>query len=86
MNKLSIRGFTLSFGAVWGISTLLLGWMSILGWGEELVIVFSSIYIGYSSSFLGGIIGSIWGFADGAVFGLIVSYFYNMFCEKKERK
>ena len=81
MNKLSISGLALGFGFSWGIGMLLLGWAAGgLNWGNMLVEVFSSLYIGYGPTFWGGIIGALWGFVDGAIGGIFVAAFYNMFC------
>jgi hypothetical protein len=70
-------------GASWGIGMLFLGWISILGWGIDIVKIISSLYIGFAPSFLGGIIGGVWGFTDGAVGGLIIAIVYNAVIKKK---
>ena len=36
------------------------------------------LYLGYSYSFIGGIIGFIWGFIDGFVCGFLIAWIYNM--------
>ena len=48
--------------------------------------VMSSIYIGYEPGFWGGIIGDIWGFFDGGVFGLALGLVYNLLTPTKKRK
>ena len=52
------------------------------GWGKGIVEVMSSVYIGYSASFLGGIIGAVWGFADGLIGGAIFALIYNGIARK----
>jgi hypothetical protein len=47
-----------------------------------LVTVLSSLYIGYSPTFLGGIIGGIWAFVDGAIAGAIIAWVYNLVAKK----
>ena len=86
MNKLSYRGLILSLAITWSISCLFLGWIGALGWGAELVRLLGKLYIGYTPSFIGGIIGAIWAFADGAAAGLIITFFYNICSCKKEDK
>jgi len=76
--QLCIKSFTLAIGIVWCLTTLILGWTSIFGWGNAFVETMASIYIGYEASFVGGIIGGIWGFVGGAIGGLLVSFFYNL--------
>ena len=39
----------------------------------------ASLYIGYEPSFIGGIVGGIWGFFDGFIAGAVVAFFYNRF-------
>lgn len=77
--KLSIIATALSAGITWGLGVLVAGWTSIYGWGNLFVSTMGSIYIGYEPSFIGGIIGGIWGFGDGFFFGLILSFLYNIF-------
>jgi len=83
MEKLSVKGLTVGLGVIWSAAILFLGWVSIFGWGTRLVEVFSSLYIGYAPTFIGGIIGAIWAFADGAIGGLIISLVYNAVAKRK---
>jgi len=82
MQKLSLKGLTIAFGATWGLCTLFAGWFSMFGWCGKFVDVMSSIYIGYSQSFFGSIIGALWGFLDGAIGGLIIALIYNAVTKK----
>jgi hypothetical protein len=92
MGKICMRALCLSLGITWGLAMLILGWVAAFGWGTTMVHVFSSLYIGYSPTFWGGIIGGIWAFFDAAVLGIIISFFYNLFickanpceCKKEE--
>ena len=80
--KLNVKAFTLSFGITFGIYMLFLGWVSAFGWGIRDVSVIADLYLGYSPTFIGGIIGGIWGFIDGAICGFLLSYFYNNLMKK----
>ncbi|VVB85336.1 Uncharacterised protein [uncultured archaeon] len=62
---------------------LFVGWASIFGWGTKFVDVMSSVYIGFTPSFLGGIIGAVEGFFDGAIGGAIIAFVYNAVAERK---
>jgi len=75
--KLNVKAITFSFGIVCGIYMLFLGWVAYGGWGSDIVKIISSFYIGFKPTFVGGIIGGIWGFFDGAIFGLILGFLYN---------
>lgn len=80
-----IRAVPMAFGVgvTWGIGIMLLGWVSAAGWGMKLVEVLSSLYLGYAPTFLGGVIGGLWGFVDGFFAGLVVSLLYNAFAGRK---
>jgi len=82
--RLDMKALTLSIGITWGIGMLFMGWVSAFGWGDYFVDVMSSVYIGYEPSFIGGIIGGIWGFVDGAIGGFLISLFYNL-CHGKNK-
>jgi len=82
MKKLNIKAFALGLGVSWSILVLLIGWTSIFGWGTKFVEMMSSIYIGFAPTFLGGIIGAIWGFFDGAIGGAVIAFVYNAIAKK----
>ncbi len=84
MDKLRIVPLAVALGAVWALGVLFVGWVSSFGWGVMFVDVMSSMYIGYKPSFLGGIIGAIWAFVDGAIGGAIIAVVYNAFARKKQ--
>ncbi|HEU64086.1 MAG: hypothetical protein KR126chlam4_01015 [Candidatus Anoxychlamydiales bacterium] len=86
MNKLNIKAFTLTCGITWGLFMLFLAWVSSFGWGIRDVSVIAGLYLGYEPTFLGGIVGALWGFVDGAIGGFILSYFYNIFLKKFKNK
>jgi hypothetical protein len=83
MNKINMKGLALALGLTWGIYVLCLGWISCTGWGIGMVKIISSLYLGYSSSFFGAILGGIWAFFDGAVAGIIIAWIYNRVSKKK---
>ncbi len=75
--------FGFALGLIWGLGTLLLGWAGWLwGYGIAVIVIWSHVYLGYSPTFVGGIIGGIWGFVDFFVFGLLVAWIYNCCCGK----
>ena len=51
--------------------------IAMFGWGIALVDAISSLYIGYSPSVLGAIIGAFWGFVDGYIAGVVIAWLYN---------
>lgn len=77
MEKCNIKALAVAIGALWALYVLGLGWMAAFGWGREMVTVIASLYIGYSATFFGAIIGGIWAFIDGAIAGAIIALVYN---------
>ncbi len=77
-SRLAVVSFGLAFGIIWALGAFLLGIMAAFsGWGISIVEVLSSLYIGYSPTFIGSIAGAVWGFADGFVFAALVAWLYN---------
>lgn len=78
MKKLSIKGTMLGFGVAWAILMLAFSWISaFIGRGSEIIKLLSTVYIGYVPTFIGGIIGAVWGFISGVIWGAIISFVYN---------
>ena len=86
MEKLNVKGLAVGLGVSWAVLMLFAGWVSIFGWGTKFVEVMASFYIGFKPTFLGGVIGAIWGFIDGAIGGAIIALVYNAIARKKEEK
>ena len=78
MDRLNIRALALAGGVLWGLYMLFIGWTSMFGWGTNFVVTMSSVYIGFRPTFLGSVIGAMWGFVDGAIAGAIIAWVYNM--------
>jgi hypothetical protein len=82
MKKISILGLAMSLGITWGLLLMILGWASMAGWGVKLISVLSSVYLGYESSLIGGIVGFFWGLLDGFAVGAIIAFLYNRFVKE----
>ncbi len=65
-------------GLSFGLWIMILGWLASYGWGNSIVNLLSPLYIGYAPTFVGGIIGGIWGFFDWGIGAAIVAWIYNM--------
>ncbi len=77
--KLNVRAFSLSAGLIWGSGLFLLTWWIIFFdgiTGEPTLI--GRLYRGYSISPVGSIIGLIWAFVDGLIFGAVFAWLYNL--------
>ncbi len=61
MEKLSIKAAGVSIGGTWSLCMLLAGLSTAyLGWGNSIVGLMSSLYIGYSPTLGGSLIGAVW--------------------------
>lgn len=79
--KLSVKGFALTAGILWGLSVFLLTLMSLwYGRGGHLGLL-SLVYIGYTVSYVGSLVGLAYGFVDGMITGALFAWLYNRFAK-----
>jgi hypothetical protein len=87
--KLNVKAFALTCGLLWGFGLLVGTWWIMLFEGATHERFFLGlIYRGFNISWLGSLLGLVWGFFDGLVAGAFFAWIYNaMACEKaKEAK
>ncbi len=78
MHKLRPVKFGFALGLWWGLSLMLVSWLSMRhGYGAEFIVTIKSLYHGYCATWLGGLMGFIWGFVDFFFFGLLIAWTYN---------
>lgn len=78
--ELRLRAFGLSLGMVLGLAMLLMTWFFVSqGLSDEYFSKLQVLFIGYSISWTGGIVGFIWGFILGFVGGVLIAWLYNNF-------
>ena len=76
---ISIRSCGLTLGIFGAVSMFTLAWWLILiGNAEGPTTLFERIYIGYSFTPLGSVIGAAWGFVDWGIAGAIFAWLYNL--------
>ena len=75
---MSVRTVALTM-AIFGAGTmfLLAWWLILTGNAEGPTTLFERIYIGYSFTPLGSVIGAVWGFFDWGIAGVIFAWLYN---------
>jgi len=79
-NRLHVLNLGLALGITWAIGMFLLGIFAwLFSWGNDMVAVLGSLYLGYMPTFLGSIIGAIWGFVDCFIAGVLIAWIYNLF-------
>jgi hypothetical protein len=77
--KLDVVRLGIALGIVWGAGCLFLGWAAAaFGWGAPIVELAGTFYIGFAPTLAGGLIGGLWGFADGLIGGLLIAWIYNV--------
>ncbi len=77
---LGVISFGLAVAVTSAVFTFFLGLMAtFFGWGIELAAALSSLYIGFSPTFVGTIAGAVWAFVDGFVGGVMIAWLYNRF-------
>ena len=79
-HKCDVLALGLAIGILLAAYVFLLGitaWL--FDWGTVIVEATSSVYIGYSATFIGSIIGAVWAFVDRFIGGVVIAWVYNKF-------
>ncbi|MEJ6660699.1 MAG: bacteriophage holin [Candidatus Thioglobus sp.] len=78
-SKLNEKALAISLGALWSLAILSLSIIAMMSenYLHNVVEFFSSIYLGYSLSFTGILIGMVWAFIDAAIGGWFLAWLYN---------
>jgi hypothetical protein len=88
--KLSIKGLVLAGGTIWALFILVVGIFNIINpeYGFDLLKKLTSIYPGYKATgtICDLIVGLLYAFLDGAIWGLIFGLLYNVFAGKGSKK
>ena len=78
-SKLNEKALAISLGVLWSLAILSLSIIAMMSenYLHNVVEFFSSIYLGYSLSFTGILIGMVWAFIDAAIGGWFLAWLYN---------
>jgi len=75
------RALGLSLGVVWGLAVFVVTiWSTMRGTGKTLSLL-DGYYLGYTVSYPGAFVGLAWGFVCGFVGGVLMAWFYDLFCK-----
>ena len=76
--KLNVKAFAVTCSLVWGLGLFCITWWVILLEGPSDSLMFlGRVYLGFTLTPAGSLIGLLWGLADGAVGGLVFAWLYN---------
>jgi len=78
-HKFNEKAMAISFGILWSLGVLFMSMTALVtqSYMHNIVDFLSTIYLGYSLSFSGIIVGMIWGFFDAAIGGFVFAWLYN---------
>ena len=75
------RALGLSLGVVWGLAVFVVTLLATMrGMGHTLQLL-GGYYLGYTVSYPGSVVGLVWGFVNGFGGGVLITWFYDLFCK-----
>lgn len=75
---LSPKRLGIAGGILWGVSMFIMTLANLwFGYGGAFLEIFSSVYPGYEITYIGSLVGLIYGFIDGFVGLYILAWLYN---------
>jgi ABC-type phosphate transport system permease subunit len=84
--KLNVKALVLTAGIMWAGAVLAVGLANLIwsGYGTMFLQLVGSIYPGYDATRSIGavIVGTLYALVDGAIFGLVFGWLYNLFVHK----
>ena len=82
--KLNVKACAFACAVLWGLGLLLITWWLILFGeaNEQTATLISQVYIGYSISAGGSLVGFFWGFVDGLFGGFFFAWLYNLLADR----
>lgn len=85
--RLHVKPFAAAFGITWGLTLWFISlWIWLLDGKKNKPIFLSSLYRGYKTGPIGGLIGLAWGLIDGAIGGGMFACLYNLLSSKSKQK
>ena len=85
--KLSLKALALAAGILWALGVFFTGVTNLIWppYGDAFLKMMASVYPGYHAGHSLGdvIIGIVYAFLDGAIFGLVFGWIYNVFVGRR---
>lgn len=83
MIKLNLIAFALAFGIWWGVGLFIMTWWLIVSGVESPSLpFFEQLYVGYSVTPIGSLVGLVEGFICGVICGGILAWLYNVLADR----
>lgn len=80
--ELRKRALGMAMGLLLGLAMMLgTWWLLIFGSPGGVISSASGFFLGYTYSWVGGLIGFLWGFVWGFIAGVLIAWFYDLFCK-----
>ena len=76
------RALGLSLGVVWGLAVFVVTILATMRGQGGTLSGLNGYYRGFSVSYVGALVGLVWGFANGFVAGVLIAWFYDLFCDR----
>ena len=81
--RLDIKAFALTCAVIWGVALFAVTWWIIAFGGATGDVTFvGRVYLGYSISPLGSLVGLVWALVDGLIGGAIFAWLYNTLADR----
>ena len=86
MSSLNPKSLALACGSTLALGAAFLALVAMVhgAYGKTVISIMSSVYLGYDATIPGLLIGAIWGFVDGYIFGFLIALFYNVALKKPQ--
>jgi len=82
---LGVISFGLALGVTFGVLVFFLGIAAAtMGWGILIARSLSSLFIGFSPTFIGSITGAVWASVFGFAMGVMIAWLYNRFLLRRK--
>jgi len=76
---MNVKAFALAGGILWGFLVFVLTLIETARGAGHTLVLLSSVYVGYSVTYPGAVVGLVYGFVSGALFGAVFCWLYDRF-------
>jgi len=76
---MNVKALALAGGILWGFLVFALTLIEAARGAGHTLVLLSSVYVGYSVTYLGAVIGLVYGFVSGALLAAVFCWLYNRF-------